>query len=86
MSQGMVELNGAKRHVRVLNPHSFAIGDTTGCSPYTTGGIAMQLQRTQTLHFQSLAEQVGVLLSSSLCRSCVFTAVRFGCSCKHPVC
>ncbi len=54
----MVELNGTKRHVRVINPHTFSIGDTTACSPYTTGGIAMQLQRTQTMHFQSLAEQV----------------------------
>ena len=53
---GMTELNTASAPfcVRVVNPHSFAIGSTAAFQPYTRGGIATQVKMPKTIAFKSL--------------------------------
>jgi len=46
--QGMVELNGCQpRPIKVLDPYTFSIGDTTGFTDYVGGGIVTQVKKVQ---------------------------------------
>ncbi|XP_074598481.1 ubiquitin-like activating enzyme 1 [Brevipalpus obovatus] len=56
--QGMTELNGKTRKVKVLGSYTFSIGDTSNMTPYTRGGIATQVKMPQTFHFKSLRESL----------------------------
>ena len=42
--KGMTELNGSEHVVTVVDAKTFSIGDTSGLSPYTAGGIATQVK------------------------------------------
>lgn len=55
--KGMVELNAQPpRRIKVTGKHSFSIGDTSGFSPYHTGGIARQVKMPKDITFRSWAE------------------------------
>lgn len=49
--QGMEQLNEGLHRVKVINPYSFSIGDTSSFTPYTTGGIVQQQHRRKYSHF-----------------------------------
>ena len=56
--QGMTELNEFKdqvHRVRVLDPYSFSIGDTSAMSAYTGGGLATEVKNAQQVSFVDLA-------------------------------
>jgi ubiquitin-activating enzyme E1 len=71
--RGMTELNLLANQepeekamkVQVLGPYTFSIGDTSGFSPYTGGGVATQVKMPQTFNFkpfnQALAEPEFIL-------------------------
>jgi ubiquitin-activating enzyme E1 len=49
---GMTELNGCEpRRVTVKGPYTFTIGDTTGLSQYTSGGIFTQVKMPKMIAF-----------------------------------
>lgn len=53
--EGMVELNGSKpRPVKVINPFSFSIEDTTGYETCTAGGHFRQVKQPKEIKFESL--------------------------------
>lgn len=53
----MTELNGCSpRQIRVIGPYTFAIGDTSGLSPYTRGGIVTQVKMPKKFSFKPLTE------------------------------
>ncbi|XP_013411882.1 ubiquitin-like modifier-activating enzyme 1 [Lingula anatina] len=53
--QGMTELNDSEpRKITVLGPYTFSIGDTTGMSDYTRGGIVTQAKMPKTVHFKPM--------------------------------
>ncbi|KAF7433328.1 hypothetical protein PC9H_005278 [Pleurotus ostreatus] len=55
--QGMTELNGCEpRKISVKGPYTFSIGDTTGLSPYKTGGIFTQVKMPKIIDFKPLRE------------------------------
>ncbi|KAJ2783125.1 E1 ubiquitin-activating protein [Coemansia javaensis] len=55
--RGMTELNGCEpRAVKSLGPYSFSIGDTSGLSAYTGGGVFTQVKAPETLSFASYRE------------------------------
>lgn len=57
--QGMTELNGTvPRNIKILSPYTFSIEDTTGYSPYKTGGYVTQIKRGQKIDFLSLKESL----------------------------
>lgn len=57
--EGMIELNKCEpRKVTVLGPYTFSIGDTTGLSDYTRGGIAVQVKMPKTVNFKSFRESL----------------------------
>ena len=47
--KGMTEINDKIYKVKVINPNSFKIGDTTSFNPYITGGIATQIKIPETV-------------------------------------
>ncbi len=52
----MTELNGcAPRKIKVLGPYTFSIGDTSGMSDYTRGGIVTQVKMPQKVSFVSIS-------------------------------
>ena len=51
--QGMTELNGTKRKVKVLGSFTFSIGDTRTLSQYVRGGVATQVKIPTTFNFVS---------------------------------
>lgn len=56
---GMTELNGCKPiEIQVLSPDSFSIGDTSGYTEYTRGGIATQVKQPKTMAFKSIKESL----------------------------
>lgn len=57
--QGMTELNGAEpRKITVKGPYTFTIGDTTGLSKYTGGGVFTQVKMPKIITFKPLAESL----------------------------
>lgn len=42
--KGMEEINGQHFKITVKSPDSFTIGDTSGFSPYLSGGIAVEVK------------------------------------------
>lgn len=53
--QGMTELNGCEpRKISVKGPYTFSIGDTTGLSPYKTGGIFTQVKMPKIIDFVTI--------------------------------
>jgi ubiquitin-activating enzyme E1 len=42
--------------VQVLGPYTFSVGDTSGFSPYTGGGVATQVKMPMTINFKSFRE------------------------------
>lgn len=51
----MTELNdNGPFKVTVVGPHTFKIGDTSGFSDYSKGGIFTRVKMPKTLHFVSL--------------------------------
>ncbi|UYV64203.1 UBA1 [Cordylochernes scorpioides] len=57
--KGMEELNScAPRRISVLGPYTFSIGDTSGYSNYTSGGVASQVKMPKTLAFKPLEESL----------------------------
>lgn len=57
--KGMTQLNGCQaRKIKVLGPFTFSIGDTTGLSNYTQGGVVTQVKMPQTVKFKSISESV----------------------------
>lgn len=55
--QGMTELNKQNpQPVKVINPYSFSISDTTNYHAYTNRGYFIQVKQPTTLHFHSLSE------------------------------
>lgn len=54
---GMVELNQCvPRPVNIVGPYTFKIADTTGLSPYLSGGSFVQVKQPKSFHYKSLAE------------------------------
>ncbi|KAJ9057189.1 E1 ubiquitin-activating protein [Entomophthora muscae] len=57
--QGMTQLNETGPFkVTVVGPHTFKIGDTSGFSDYTKGGVFTRVKMPKTLHFKSLRESL----------------------------
>jgi ubiquitin-activating enzyme E1 len=56
--QGMTQLNGSERQIKILSPYTFSIEDTTGYSPYKTGGHVTQVKKPARLNFVSLKESL----------------------------
>lgn len=57
--QGMTELNDSGPYkVTVVGPHTFKIGDTSGFSDYTKGGIFTRVKMPKSLHFKSLRDSL----------------------------
>lgn len=57
--KGMAELNGTVHKIKVINPCSFTIGDTTKYSDFTKGsGIAQQVKEVFKVNFKSLKESI----------------------------
>ncbi|XP_039269540.2 ubiquitin-like modifier-activating enzyme 6 [Styela clava] len=56
--EGMVELNGQTREVRVVSPYKFTIGDTSDYSQYKGGGLVKEKTKKSTISHQSLDEQL----------------------------
>ncbi|XP_053205486.1 ubiquitin-like modifier-activating enzyme 1 isoform X2 [Panonychus citri] len=54
--QGMTELNGTTRKVKVLGSYTFSIGDTRNLSQYVRGGVATQVKIPTTFNFKSFRE------------------------------
>uniref|UniRef100_A0A3B1IMX7 Ubiquitin like modifier activating enzyme 6 n=1 Tax=Astyanax mexicanus TaxID=7994 RepID=A0A3B1IMX7_ASTMX len=55
---GMTELNGASRHVTVISPYSFAIGDTSSLQPYLHGGIFRMVKTPKSFSFETMEQQL----------------------------
>lgn len=54
---GMTELNDCvPRQIKVLDPLTFTIGDTSGFSNYIRGGFFTQVKTPKKIHFKPLAE------------------------------
>ena len=61
--QGMTELNACEpRKITVLGPYTFSIGDTSGLSEYSRGGIVTQVKHPQKMSFVSFVLNFTVLL------------------------
>ncbi len=57
--QGSIELNAiSPMSVKVMNPFSFSIGDTSHISPYIDGGEFIQVKQPKIVHFNSLQDSV----------------------------
>jgi len=57
--QGMTQLNNSPaRPIKILGPYTFSIEDTTGYTPYSGGGFAIQVKQTKTMAFLSLEESL----------------------------
>ncbi|XP_053627088.1 ubiquitin-like modifier-activating enzyme 1 [Cherax quadricarinatus] len=57
--KGMTQLNHCSpTEVKVLNPSSFAIGDTRSFSEYEGGGVVTQVKVPKTFNFKSLEESL----------------------------
>ncbi|KAJ8047744.1 Ubiquitin-like modifier-activating enzyme 1 [Holothuria leucospilota] len=55
--QGMTELNSCEpRKIKVLGPYTFSIGDTSGLSDYSRGGIVTQVNMPYTVSFKPFPE------------------------------
>eukprot|EP00743_Colponemidia_sp_Colp-15_P004319 GILK01004659.1.p1 GENE.GILK01004659.1~~GILK01004659.1.p1 ORF type:complete len:1074 (+),score=225.12 GILK01004659.1:261-3224(+) len=56
---GMEELNDCPpKTVKVIDPYSFSIDDTTGLSAYARGGYAIQVKQPQTVRFLSMRDSL----------------------------
>ncbi|XP_064399352.1 ubiquitin-like modifier-activating enzyme 1 isoform X2 [Halichondria panicea] len=57
--QGMTELNGCEpKPVTVLGPYTFSVGDTSGYSEYTRGGIVTQVKQPTVISFKSFSSSL----------------------------
>eukprot|EP01133_Synstelium_polycarpum_P005912 gene5912-6843_t len=56
--QGMSEINGTRHQVKVINPNSFSIGDTSSFTPYTSGGIISDIKIVQSIDYKSMRESI----------------------------
>jgi ubiquitin-activating enzyme E1 len=52
--KGMTELNGQEKKIKILSHYTFSIDDTTGLSPYISGGYVTQVKKPSTITFVSL--------------------------------
>jgi ubiquitin-activating enzyme E1 len=52
--KGMSQVNGKQFKITFKSPHCFAIGDTTGFSPYESNGIAEQVKVPVLMEFKGL--------------------------------
>ncbi|XP_038615051.1 ubiquitin-like modifier-activating enzyme 6 [Tachyglossus aculeatus] len=55
---GMTALNGSTQQITAVSPFSFSIGNTAEMAPYLYGGIAVQVKRSKTFHFERLEKQL----------------------------
>lgn len=55
---GMTEINGLEYTVKVIDPFTFAIGDTSRMSPYTGGALATQVKVPVRMSHQDLASSI----------------------------
>ena len=54
----MIEINDKEFKISVKSPHSFTIGDTRGCSPYVSGGIATEVKVPVHMKFHPLGKSL----------------------------
>jgi len=57
--QGMTELNGCQpREIKVLGPYTFSIGDTSGFSEYSRGGMVAQVKVPKIFNYKSISQSL----------------------------